>query len=71
MLTLTDIPYDPFDLYPTDNPPMYDDYAFIVIGETDEQASAPDAIGDLWDLRQCTNYDFTISDVILEDVLWS
>lgn len=66
MLTLNNIPYDPFDLYPTENPPMYDDYVFIVIGEKDERVSAPDALGDLWDLRQCYNYDLAISDVILE-----
>lgn len=65
-LTLADIPYDPLDLYPTDNPTMYDDYVFIVIGEKDEQVSAPDAIGDLWDLRQFFSYDLAISDVILE-----
>jgi len=67
MLTLNDITLDPFDLYPLDNPPPYDDYVFIVIGEVDELASAPDALGDLWDLRQYYNYDLAISDVILEE----
>lgn len=66
MLTLNNIPYDPFGPYPTDNPPLYDDYVSIVIGETDERAIAPDAIGDLWDLRQFFSYDLAINDVILE-----
>lgn len=67
MLTLNNILIDPFDLYPADNPPMFDDLVFVVIGENDEQVSAPDALGDLWDLREYFGYDLIISDVILEE----
>lgn len=69
MLTINDITIDPLDPYPFINPPLFDDYVFIVIGEDDEQASAPDALGDLWDLLRYTNNNLVISSVILEEEL--